>query len=110
MSSSSSRLWLPQLSAAALLLGTLLDTPSGYYTLLRWVCCPVLAYLGLVAHAEDKDNWAGPMAIAALIYNPLFPLAMGHKIWIVVNLGVALFLLASILVLRKMPPNEYSHS
>jgi hypothetical protein len=50
------------------------------------------------------------MAIAALIYNPLFPLAMGHKIWIVVNLGVALFLLASILVLRKMPPNEYSHS
>jgi hypothetical protein len=102
-----SRLWFPQvLAALLLLLGVGVGNLYGYYVLLRWICCPIFAYLGLVAHAEDRNNWAGPMGILALLYNPIFPLALGHELWIVINLATTALTLASILVLKKMPRDE----
>ncbi len=44
------RNWLPQAIASGMLLWALYPgNPSGYYTLLHWVCCGILIYLAYQA-------------------------------------------------------------
>lgn len=48
------RIWLPQLVAGLMLLWALNpENPYGYYTLLRWVCCGIFAYLGFKGYEHD---------------------------------------------------------
>jgi len=52
--------------------------PSEYYQLLRWVICPVAAFLAYIYHELDKMPWAIGFGIVALIFNPFIPLYLDN--------------------------------
>ena len=87
------RKWVPQLIACLMLLWALNpENPYGYYTLLRWVCCGVFAYLAVQAFQQRREGWVWVLGITAALYNPVSPVHLTREIWSVVNvvtIGVA---------------------
>jgi hypothetical protein len=68
--------------------------PYGYYTLLRWVCCGVFAYLAFQAFDNKRQEWVWVLGIAAGIYNPIMPVHLTRELWVVVNvvtIGIAVW-------------------
>jgi hypothetical protein len=64
----------------------------GYYTLLRWVCCAVFAYLALQAFAWEKHGWSWVLRVMAVLYNPIIPVHLSRDTWTTINviaIGVA---------------------
>ena len=87
------RLWIPQVICVPMLLWALNpNNPYAYYTLLRWVCCGVFAYLAHQSIEQKKQGWVWLLGITALIYNPIFPVHLNRELWSVVNvvsIGIA---------------------
>lgn len=69
--------------------------PYGYYTLLRLIACGVFAYAAWVAY--DQRNKLLPYAYAALalIFNPIIKIHLPKDIWILIDVGAGIFLLAT---------------
>ncbi len=81
--------YLPHLIAALLLLAWL-DMPYGYYTFLRLAVTAYASYSFYIhLHRESRHRELLLILSAALIllYQPLFPLALGRDIWQWVNLA-----------------------
>jgi hypothetical protein len=60
--------------------------PSGYYMLLRFVLCSVLIWqTAQLRHAGLELAWL--TGLAALLYNPFFPVYLYNKgIWTLINI------------------------
>jgi hypothetical protein len=79
-------LYLAWLVAAGLLVyGAIQKHPYSYYTLLRWICCPVFAYSAVASHKENRTPWAWIFGALALLYNPIFRVHLDRSTWIGVN-------------------------
>ena len=68
--------------------------PYSFYTLLRWICCPVFAYSAFAAHEEKRLPWVWIFGVLALLYNPIFRVHLDRSTWV----GVNWFTLSAIIV------------
>ena len=59
--------------------------PYSFYTLLRWICCPVFAYSAFAAHERDRVVWVWIFGVLAALYNPIFRVHLHRSTWIRVN-------------------------
>jgi hypothetical protein len=100
-------IWIPQIIASLMLLWALNpDNPYQYYTLLRWVCCGVFAYLAFRLGEFQERGWAWTYGVAALVYNPLFPVHLTRGIWSIVNVATVVIIAASIIGYRRWCHSE----
>jgi len=89
--------------AAALLFWALARHRYDYYVLLRFVTCGAAAHSSYLAFEQRRRTWPWLLAALALLFNPVFPVHLGRDVWKVVDVLVALFLLASIYFVRERP-------
>ena len=95
-------IWIPQAVAAAMLLLALTpDMPYGYYVLLRWIMCGILAFLAFVALERKKSEWVWILGIAAAIYNPFVTIHLGKEIWSIANVITIVVVLVSVSKLKE---------
>lgn len=91
---------LARIVTAGLLLWALARHPYSYYTLLR-VITTATCVLGIFCAFEwERKNWAWIFGCLAVLFNPIFPVALGREIWSIVDVAVAVFLLISIPIFR----------
>ncbi len=72
------------------------ENAYGYYTLLRWVCCGVFAYLAVQSMKQRRDGWVWVLGITAALYNPIVPVHLTRGIWSVVNVSTIGIAIASV--------------
>jgi hypothetical protein len=79
-------LYVAWLVAAGLLVSAAVERhPYSFYTLLRWICCPVFAYSALAAHEKNRVLWVWVFGVLAGLYNPIFRAHLDQSTWIGVN-------------------------
>ena len=79
-------LYTAWLIVAGLLVSAAVDRhPYSFYMLLRWICCPVLAYSAFVAYETNRVLWIWVFGVLALLYNPIFRTHLDRITWIGVN-------------------------
>ena len=79
-------LYIAWLVAAAMLVYAVIEKhPYSYYTLLRWVCCPIFAYSAFAAYKRNRTPWVWAFGVLALLYNPLFCVHLNRSTWTGVN-------------------------
>lgn len=80
---------------AALSLVALGPLPYSYYQLLRVVLCGCCAFLAFAEHrAGGGGAWKFGLSGVALVFNPFVPLYLTRDVWAVLNVVVAVFLIA----------------
>ena len=95
------RNWLPQAVAGGMLLWALYPgNPSGYYTLLHWVCCGTLIYQACKAVSQKRQIWIWILGITALVYNPIFRIHFHRDLWFAINIITAVIVVVSIFALK----------
>jgi hypothetical protein len=79
-------LYIAWLTAAVLLVSAAIGRhPYSFYTLLRWICCPIFAYSAFAAHEKNRVLWVWVFGTLAALYNPLFRVHLDRSTWIGVN-------------------------
>lgn len=86
---------------AVLLLICLLDMPYGYYQLVRFVAIAGFAYLAFMANGSGRQNEMFIYIALAILFQPIFKIALGREIWNVVDVVVAIGLAVSIFQSKK---------
>lgn len=84
-----------------LLVAALGGQPYGFYTLLRWVVCPICAYTAIHTTAKEQTGWTWVFGTMAALFNPLFVVHLGRSVWVFVNIAAAAILLLSIWTLDR---------
>lgn len=82
-----------KLIIAVLLLLCLADMPYGYYNLVRFVAMAAFAYLSYDYFKPKKDGLGFIFAALAVLFQPIFKIALGRVIWNIVDVIVAVVLL-----------------
>jgi hypothetical protein len=84
--------------------------PYDFYTLLRWICCPVFAYSAFTAYENNRVPWVWVFGVLAVLYNPISRVHLDRSTWIGVNsFTVAVILVAAIIFWRpssNLPPTS----
>ena len=79
-------LYVAWLIAAAMLVSAAVERhPYSFYTLLRWICCPIFAYSALAAYEKNRVLWVWVFGVLAALYNPIFRVHLDRSTWIGVN-------------------------
>ena len=78
---------------AIMLLICLFDMPYGYYQLLRFVAMVVFGVSAFAYGYKQNSKLMIAMGALALLFQPLFPIALGRTMWNIVDVVVAIFLL-----------------
>ena len=95
------RNWLPQVVAGGMLLWAQYPSnPSGYYTLLHWVCCGILIYQACRAVSQKRHPLVWILVITALVYNPIFRLHFHRELWFAINIITSVIVVVSIFTLK----------
>jgi hypothetical protein len=88
--------------------------PYSFYTLLRWICCPIFAYSAFAAYERNRLPWAWIFGTLALLYNPIFHVHLDRSTWIEVNwVTAAAIVIAAITFWRdwqKSPSENAEHT
>lgn len=92
---------LPILVLIPLLLLCLLDMPYGYFMLVRWSTMLILGYVGWKLYTRNKTELAYLFFGIAILFNPIFKIALGRFLWNVVDVLLAAFLLFFLLREKK---------
>lgn len=93
------------LGLAVLLLLCLFKMPYGYYTFIRFVA---MVYFGCLAISlwGDKIYLAITSGVLALLFQPFFKIALGRVAWNIVDVVVAIALVAFWIWCRRISDNE----
>ena len=79
-------LYVGWLAAAAVLVYAVIEKhPYSFYTLLRWVCCPVFAFSAVSAFEMNRVAWTWIFGVLAALYNPIFRVHLDRNTWVGVN-------------------------
>lgn len=84
--------------AGALLLG-LSPLPHGYYTFLRLISCTTFALATYVSLARKATVFPTVYGILALLFNPFIPVHLPKAVWMFLDSGSALVLIATAWIL-----------
>src|SRR5262249_33947469 len=103
-------LYIAWMVAAGLLVYAAVERhPYRFYTLLRWICCPVFAYSAFVAHEKNRMLWVWVFGILAGLYNPIFHVHLDRNTWTNVNwLTVAGLVVAALIFWRPSSKSPQS--
>lgn len=98
---------LIKIGLAILFFLCLLDMPYGFYELVRF-----LALVGFVALAYEENQNNNSTAVfvyiaLALLFQPFFKIALGRELWNVVDVIVAVGLLATLFISPKETTRKY---
>lgn len=86
---------------AALFFLCLLDMPYGYYQMVRFLGLVGFGYLAFRANEEGNQTEMFIFIALAVLFQPIFKIALGRTLWNIVDVVVAIGLLIS---LFKNPP------
>ena len=86
---------------AILLFVCLLDMPYGFYQFVRFVALIGFAILGYQALQEGRQTEIIIYAVLAILFQPLFKIALGRDLWNVVDVIVGAGLIVSIVIKPK---------
>lgn len=86
-----------KITLAILLLLCLLDMPYGFYQLVRFLA--LIGFGILVYSVREKENKTEMIIYAglALLFQPIFKIALGREIWNIVDVFVGIGLIASLI-------------
>jgi Family of unknown function (DUF6804) len=103
-------LYVAWLVAAGLLVYAAVERhPYSFYTLLRWICCPVFAYSAFAAHEKNRVLWVWVFGVLAGLYNPIFRVHLDRSTWTNVNwLTVAGLVVAAFIFWRPSSKSPQS--
>ena len=87
-------------SIAALSILAVADMPYGYYQLLRLLAAGYMGYLAALYFIRRPNPWAWAFAFIALLYNPIFVIAMSKEFHALANLIVAAAIVCEMKKLR----------
>ncbi len=73
------------LAASMLVFAAVGKHSYSFYTLLRWVSCPVFAYSAVVASQTRRVPWVWIFGVLAALYNPIIRVHLDRGTWVVVN-------------------------
>jgi hypothetical protein len=93
---------IARIVASALLFWALARHPYGYFVLLRWVTCGVLAYCGYLSYSLKRIPWAWLFGFLALLFNPIAPVRLDRQTWAYLDIGTGVILLTSIFFVREL--------
>ena len=90
--------------------------PAGYFILLRWIVCPLLAVTAYRAYKAGGSAWTWVYGVDAAIFNPIFPSALG-ELWPLVDVITGALIIASFFLAfgrapkaeSRQPESECSH-
>jgi len=74
--------------------------PYGYYIVLRWVVAASALFLIWVSYELKKQFWLVPMAMVAILFNPIVPIHLDKETWTIIDFVVAILFLVSIFKLK----------
>jgi Family of unknown function (DUF6804) len=86
---------MARLVTVAALLLALGKLPYSYYTLVRFLCCVVAAYVAYVGFESKKPTWAWVFGAVALLFNPFVPLRLDRWTWAALDVATALLIFCS---------------
>lgn len=89
---------------ATLLLSCLANMPYGYYQFVRFAGLVGFSVLAYVSFRSEQQHMAIVYACLALLFQPFVKVALGRTVWNVVDVTVAVFLLASVFIGQKGKP------
>jgi len=79
----------------------LADMPYGYYQFVRFAGLIGFAFLAYQANQQGSQSEMIIYVVLALLFQPVFKVALGREIWNIVDVVVAIGLLISIFVKPK---------
>ena len=79
----------------------LFDMPYGYYQLVRFMALVGFTILAYKANEQGQKTEAIIYVCLAILFQPLFKIALGREIWNVVDVIVGVGLIASIFIKPK---------
>jgi len=86
---------------AALLFLCLANMPYGYYQFVRFAALVGFAVLAYQANQQGRQTEMVIFAALALLFQPLFKIALGREMWNIVDVIVGVGLLISIFIKPK---------
>ncbi|SMC53787.1 DUF6804 family protein [Cellulophaga tyrosinoxydans] len=75
----------------------LFNMPYGYYELVRFVALVGFGILAYYAYQNNNTAFAVIYVALALLFQPLFKIALGRTLWNIVDVIVGLFLIISLI-------------
>ena len=84
-----------------LLFVCLLDMPYGFYQFVRFVALIGFALLAYQALQEGRQTEVVIYALLAILFQPIFKIALGRDLWNVVDVIVGVGLIVSIVIKPK---------
>lgn len=90
----------------ALLWGLKSEVSYEYYKQIRWLCCPVFAYLAYQCFKKRISLWDWVWAIAFAIYMPLTNPTWEKEIWYYINLVTTIVIAVSIFLLGYIEKSD----
>ena len=92
---------LLKLGIALMLLACLLDMPYGFYQFVRFISTIGFGYLAYEANSENRNNETILYVILGLLFQPFLKVSLGRDLWNIVDVGVAIYLIAKAINLKK---------
>ncbi len=90
-----------KIALAILFFLCLLDMPYGYFQLVRFAALVGFIILAFKANEQGQKVEAIIFVCLAILFQPLFKIALGREIWNIVDVVVGIFLIGSIFFKRK---------
>ena len=90
-----------KITLAILFFLCLADMPYGYYQLVRFIALIGFAILAYQSYEKNRKTEVIIYAGLALLFQPLFKIALGRDIWNVVDVVVGIALIISIFTQTK---------
>jgi hypothetical protein len=92
---------------AALMLLCLAPMPYGYFQLVRFVAMVAFGILAYQYYMKQKTVAAYTFGVLALLFQPMYKIALGRTIWNVVDVVVAVLLIALFVMEWRRSSKEY---
>ena len=93
---------LIKIGLAILLLICLFDLPYGYYQLVRYIALVGFAILAYCEYERKKIPMVIVFVALAILFQPFAKISLGRQIWNIVDIVIAIGLIGSIFVRKKM--------
>ncbi|MGJ8641789.1 MAG: DUF6804 family protein [Luteolibacter sp.] len=84
------RIWLPEAVIVVMAIIALQKgNPYSYYILLRWVACPVFAWIGWKAHSRGSGiAMIISAGVLAVLFNPIIRVMLDREKWEILNIAM----------------------
>lgn len=90
-----------KISLACLFFLCLMKMPYGFYQLVRFLAFAGFCFLAYEANEQNNNSMMFVFIGLAVLFQPFFKIALGRELWNVIDVIVAVFLLATVSTKRN---------